>query len=65
MARRKVPVMRQDSELECGATCLAMVLGYYGRDVTVAECHERCNVGRDGQRPRWTSPRPPAPTACR
>jgi len=49
MARRKVPVMRQDSELECGATCLAMVLGYYGRDVTVAECHERCNVGRDGQ----------------
>ncbi len=45
---RQVPEIQSDSELECGAVCLAMVLGYYGRETSVAEAHERCHVGRDG-----------------
>lgn len=44
----RVPELQADSELECGAVCLAMVLGYYGRDTSIAEAHERCRVGRDG-----------------
>ncbi len=45
---RRIPELQADSELECGAVCLAMVLGYYGRETSVAEAHERCRVGRDG-----------------
>ena len=45
---RRVPEIHADSELECGAVCLAMVLGYYGRDTSIADAHERCRVGRDG-----------------
>ena len=45
---RRIPEILADSELECGAVCLAMVLGYYGRETSVAEAHERCHVGRDG-----------------
>lgn len=44
----RVPVVRQDSELECGAACLTMVLHHYGRDTPLAEVNERCAVGRDG-----------------
>lgn len=46
--RRKVPEIQADSELECGAVCLAMILAYYDRPTSVAEAHERCHVGRDG-----------------
>jgi ABC-type bacteriocin/lantibiotic exporter with double-glycine peptidase domain len=46
--RRKVPEIQADSELECGAVCLAMVLAYHDRPTPVAEAHERCRVGRDG-----------------
>ena len=48
MSKPKVPELQADSELECGAVCLAMILGYYGRDTSIAEAHERCHVGRDG-----------------
>ena len=44
----RVPEIRADSELECGAACLAMVLGFYGRETSLIDAHERCNVGRDG-----------------
>jgi ATP-binding cassette subfamily B protein len=47
-SRRTIPELQADSEVECGAVCLAMVLGYYGKDTPVAEAHERCRVGRDG-----------------
>jgi HlyB family type I secretion system ABC transporter len=43
-----VPVLLQLSAVECGAACLAMILSYYGRKTRVAECRERCGVGRDG-----------------
>ena len=45
---RRVPVLAQLTPVECGATCLAMILTYYGRRTTVAECREPCDAGRDG-----------------
>ncbi len=44
----RVPVMLSDSELECGAACLTMVLAKYGRTASLADVHDRCHVGRDG-----------------
>ncbi|HYO14890.1 MAG TPA: peptidase domain-containing ABC transporter [Thermoanaerobaculia bacterium] len=46
--RRRVPVLLQLGARECGAACLAMILRYHGRQVTVAECRERLSIGRDG-----------------
>jgi ATP-binding cassette, subfamily B, bacterial len=46
--RRCVPVMTQMSAAECGAACLAMVLSYFGRSTSVAECREFLGIGRDG-----------------
>ncbi|MDQ3654774.1 MAG: peptidase domain-containing ABC transporter [Chloroflexota bacterium] len=46
--RRHVPVLLQLNAVECGAACLAMILGYHGRRTSVAECRERTEVGRDG-----------------
>src|SRR5437899_2316539 len=46
--KRRVPPIRQLSEVECGAACLAMILSYYGRKTSVSEIRERCGVGRDG-----------------
>jgi len=44
----KVPVVLADSAVECGAACLVMILGHYGRNTSLTEAHERCQVGRDG-----------------
>jgi ATP-binding cassette, subfamily B, bacterial len=46
--RRQVVPLRQMSAVECGATCLAMLLRYYGRHTTIAEIHNRYGAGRDG-----------------
>jgi ATP-binding cassette, subfamily B, bacterial len=46
--RRRVPVLLQDSATECGAACLAMVLGYFGRDTTIRELRNDMGIGRDG-----------------
>jgi ABC-type bacteriocin/lantibiotic exporter with double-glycine peptidase domain len=43
-----VPVVTQMTPTECGAACLAMVLGYHGRPTRLSECRERCGSGRDG-----------------
>src|SRR6266436_3018610 len=48
MFRRRVPELIQTSAVECGAACLAMILGYYGRKTSIAEIRESCGVGRDG-----------------
>jgi len=36
------------SEVECGLACLAMILGYYGRRVSLSELRTSAGVGRDG-----------------
>ncbi|WP_283135120.1 peptidase domain-containing ABC transporter [Rhizohabitans arisaemae] len=48
MRRRRVPVILQNTVTECGAACLAMVLGHHGQRTTVHAVSERLGVGRDG-----------------
>src|SRR5579864_9242536 len=45
---RRIPVLLQMNATECGAACLAMVLNYYGRKISVGEVNEHCGSGRDG-----------------
>ena len=46
--RRRTPVVLQDAPTECGAACLAMVLGAHGRSTPVRELREELDIGRDG-----------------
>ncbi len=46
--KKRVPALSQMSEVECGLTCLAMLLSYYGRKTSVSEVRMQCGVGRDG-----------------
>src|SRR5262249_62332896 len=46
--KRRVPVLRQLSALECGADCLAMILHYHGRKTTIAGVREKCSLGVEG-----------------
>jgi ABC-type bacteriocin/lantibiotic exporter with double-glycine peptidase domain len=48
MKRRRIPAVRQDTTTDCGAACLAMVLGYYGKPVPLAEVRNVTGAGRDG-----------------
>lgn len=45
---RRVPVLLQMTPTECGAACLAMVLTYHGREMTINECRRVLQSGRDG-----------------
>ncbi|GAB3158675.1 NHLP family bacteriocin export ABC transporter peptidase/permease/ATPase subunit [Amycolatopsis stemonae] len=45
---RRLPVLLQLSATECGAACLAMMLGYHGRATQVSECREFFGAARDG-----------------
>src|SRR5262245_7663754 len=47
MARR-IPFIQQLSATECGAACLAMTLGYYGKQVPLSEIRDLLGVNRDG-----------------
>src|SRR6185312_5785938 len=48
MVRRRVPEIVQMSVVECGAACLAMILGYYGRKTSISEISEEYGASRDG-----------------
>ena len=44
----KVPVIMQLEMLECGAACLAMIMGYYEKWITLEQARVDCGVSRDG-----------------
>lgn len=46
--RRCVRPLAQMSKVECGLTCLAMILTYYGRKTSIAELRTRFGISRDG-----------------
>jgi len=45
---RRVPYVPQMETADCGAACLAMVLGYHGKQVGLDEVREVTGTGRDG-----------------
>ncbi|GLV54497.1 ABC transporter [Dictyobacter sp. S3.2.2.5] len=46
--RKRVPVILQMSEVECGLACLAMIMTYHGRQTTISELRANYGAGRDG-----------------
>jgi ATP-binding cassette subfamily B protein len=46
--RRRVPFVQQLTETECGIACLAMILGYHGREVSLEQVRDVCGASRDG-----------------
>jgi ATP-binding cassette subfamily B protein len=46
--RRQIPVVPQDTAMDCGAACLTMVLGYHGKPLPLAEVRQVTGSGRDG-----------------
>ena len=45
---RGIPCIRQMEDADCGAACLAMVLGYFDKRVDLGELRDMTGVGRDG-----------------
>ena len=45
---KKVRPILQMEKTECGAASLAMILAYYGKNVTLEEMRQDCNVSRNG-----------------
>jgi ABC-type bacteriocin/lantibiotic exporter with double-glycine peptidase domain len=46
--RRSIPVIRQLEDADCGAACLAMVLGHLGQRADLGELRELTGADRDG-----------------
>ena len=44
----KVPVVMQLEAVECGAACLAMIMAYYKKWVSLEQVRQDCGVSRDG-----------------
>jgi ATP-binding cassette subfamily B protein len=45
---RRYPALLQISEMDCGAACIAMVLRYYGKNVSLNRIRDLASVSRDG-----------------
>src|SRR5260221_6392849 len=48
LLKRKVPFVQQLSATECGAACLTMILGYFGKEMGLEEVRDICGPARDG-----------------
>jgi ABC-type bacteriocin/lantibiotic exporter with double-glycine peptidase domain len=48
LTERRIPVVQQLADAECGVACLAMVLGYHGKVVGREELRDLLGTGRDG-----------------
>ena len=48
VSHKKIPLIHQVSQLDCGVASLAMVLGYHGRHVRREELRDLIGVDRDG-----------------
>lgn len=46
--RRRIPYIQQLEVSDCGSACLAMTLGYHGRNVSPEEIRRATNTSRDG-----------------
>lgn len=45
---KRVPVLLQMSEVECGLASLAMILSYHGRETSISELRTQYGASRDG-----------------
>lgn len=48
LLRRRIPYVAQLTSMDCGAACLAMVLGYHGRTVSLDEVHVAAGLNARG-----------------
>jgi ATP-binding cassette subfamily B protein len=48
LAQRRIPLVQQLADTECGLACLAMVLGYHGKVMGREELRDLLGTGRDG-----------------